>query len=368
MKIAAIAYHFAEYTFRLMSSIAEQPDMEVHLWFPEQRVEPYRRWLSPAVKTHFFFKPRLREPIYQLRVTRQILRQVGALNPDIIHVQNGNFWFNFGLPFARRYPLIITIHDLVRHPGDSQSNKTPQFVMEFGFRQAHHLVVHSQRIKDAAAKRLDMQSDRIHVVPHLALGKAQDPSANASIPPRQTVLFFGRIYPYKGLEYLIKAQPLVTQALPDTRFIIAGTGEDFQKYRNMMVNPEQFVVYNEFIPEDEIETLFRQASVVALPYVEASQSGVIAHAHTFSKPVVATTVGGLPDAIDPGETGLLVAPRDEKALAQALIELLRDPQRCREMGLRGRHKIDTIWSPQTVAQQTIDVYRAALTSHGRSRA
>ena len=76
---------------------------------------------------------------------------------------------------------------------------------------------------------------------------------------------------------------------------------------------------------DEVRaTLFQQASVVALPYIEASQSGVVPLAYMHMKPVVATTVGGLPEMVDDGRTGYLVPPRDEQALATAVVRLLRD--------------------------------------------
>ena len=139
-----------------------------------------------------------------------------------------------------------------------------------------------------------------------------------------TVLFFGRIWAYKGLEYLIRAEPLITAEIPDAKIVIAGKGEDFSRYRAMMVHPERFVVHNEFIPDDRRAELFARASVVVLPYVEATQSGVIPVAYTFSKPVVATTVGSIPEMVDDGRTGLLVPPRSEESLAEAIVSLLRD--------------------------------------------
>src|SRR5438552_16759897 len=96
----------------------------------------------------------------------------------------------------------------------------------------------------------------------------------------QTVLFFGRIWEYKGLEYLIRAEPLITAEVPEARIVIAGEGEDFGRYRLLMDHPEHFVVYNEYIPDQQRSELFRQASLVVLPYIEASQSGVIPLAYS----------------------------------------------------------------------------------------
>ena len=113
--------------------------------------------------------------------------------------------------------------------------------------------------------------------------------------------------------------------------------------------------------------MFRRASVVALPYVDASQSAVIPVAYTFGKPVVATTVGGLPELVEDGRTGFLVPPRDEQALADAVVRLLRDRELRHQLGANGKRKVDTECSPDAVAHRTLEVYRCALDAYRSSR-
>ena len=127
-----------------------------------------------------------------------------------------------------------------------------------------------------------------------------------------------------------------------------------------MVHPERFVVYNEYVSDNVRATLFQQASVVALPYIEASQSGVVPLAYMHMKPVVATTVGGLPEMVEEGRTGFLVPPRDERALAAAVVRLLRDSNLRRQCGLNGKRKLDEECAPAAIACQTLDVYHRAL--------
>src|SRR5690606_20252897 len=119
-------------------------------------------------------------------------------------------------------------------------------------------------------------------------------------PDGRRVLFFGRIHRYKGLDYLIQAEPLITQKVPDARIVIAGTGEDFGRYEEAIAGRDAFEVHNYRIPYEEGARPFQQASVVALPYVEASQSGVIPPASGFRRPVVVTDVGSLPEVVDDG--------------------------------------------------------------------
>jgi glycosyltransferase involved in cell wall biosynthesis len=252
--------------------------------------------------------------------------------------------------------LVITSHDPVTHIGE----KTPQRILDWGFCRAGQIIVHVPQMKDLIVKRLHMPGSRVHVVPHVLCG---DDSAQPQTQEEENcILFFGKIAEYKGLEYLIRAEPLITAQAPQTKIVIAGTGEDFGHYRRMMANPERFIVYDEYVSDEKRAELFRRASVVVLPYIEATQSGVIPVANSFGKPVVATTVGGLPAQVDDGKTGYLVPPRDETALAEAIVRLLRDPDLRRQLGANGKQKITIEASPDVVARNTVSVYQLAASA------
>jgi glycosyltransferase involved in cell wall biosynthesis len=178
-----------------------------------------------------------------------------------------------------------------------------------------------------------------------------------------TILFFGRIWPYKGLDYLIAAEPAISRACPKLRIIIAGRGEDFDRYRSMMIHPERFRVLNEHIPREDVARLFQQASIVVLPYSEASQSAIIPLAFAFGKPVVATAVGGIPEVVAHGKDGLLVPARDSDALAEAVVSLIQDRETRRRMGQRALEKTRNELSWTAIARQTTEVYQAAMTDH-----
>ena len=111
------------------------------------------------------------------------------------------------------------------------------------------------------------------------------------------------------------------------------------RYFDMMTDPDKFIVHNRWISDEERAAAFQQTRVVVLPYVEATQSGVVPIAYANSKPVVATRTGGLPDVVDDGKTGILVEPRDEVALANAVIKLLKDTKLCDSMGNAGKRKL-----------------------------
>jgi len=351
MKVAFVSFDFGEYCVRLASAIAQ--DATILLFLPPVEAEPYMHLLSNSVDLRSFHKPRLRQPLQQVAMMADLTKQIKDFYPDVIHLQQGHMWFNFALPLLRHYPLVVTSHDPVTHVGE----KTPQWIFDWGCYRAGQIIVHAPQMKELLVKRLHMPNSRIHVIPHILCG---DDSAQPHVQEEEhLVLFLGRISKYKGLEYLIRAEPLITAEVPQARIIIAGTGEDFNHYRRLMVHPEQFVIYDEYVSDEKRAELFRRASVVVLPYIDATQSGVIPMAYSFGKAVVATMVGGLPAQIDDGKTGYVVPPRDERALADAIVRLLRNPDLRRQFGASGKRKITVEGSPDVVARNTLAVFQLA---------
>ena len=352
-RVALISYNFGEYCVRLASALAEHAD--VLLITPDGLIEPHLTKLNSSVRLFSFAHPRLRQPLRQFRVIRKIFRRIREFAPDVIHYQGAHLWFDLALPFLRRYPLVFTVHDFQPHPGDRLSQKTPLWVEMFARRRADELIVHSQFLRDLVVRNLRGTAEKISVIPHIQIG--EDFPTSTSKEEDHLILFFGRIWEYKGLEFLIRAEPLITARVPDARILIAGQGEDFSRYTRMMVHPDRFIVRNEFISEDLAADYFQRASVVVLPYIEASQSGVIPLAYSAAKPVVATTVGGLPEIVEDGRTGYLVAPRDAAQLADAVTRLLLDPSLRRQMGKNGKSKLQAECSSEVIARKTMEVYQ-----------
>ncbi|MBM4404026.1 MAG: glycosyltransferase family 4 protein, partial [Candidatus Cloacimonetes bacterium] len=139
-------------------------------------------------------------------------------------------------------------------------------------------------------------------------------------PP--TLLFFGLIKPYKGLDVLIRAFALARQRLPRLHLIIAGDvyGEAGQYRRRLSeLGLDQAVeTHFEYIADNAVSGYFRRADVCVLPYRSATQSGIVQLSYAFEVPVIATRVGGIGEYVCEGETGMLVPPEDPSALAEAI--------------------------------------------------
>jgi glycosyltransferase involved in cell wall biosynthesis len=260
MKVAFVSFDLGEYCIKLASAMA--PEVEVLLLLPEHMGQRHSSQLNPLLKFKPFYHPRLRNPVRQIRMIYTLIQQIKKFNPDVVHFQHRHLWFNFALPLLGRYPLVITIHDPDHHTGDISARKTPQIIADFGYRRANQVIVHGEQLKAAVVRRLHIPGQIVHVIPMIALG---DDSAQKHVhEDDHVILFFGRIWEYKGLEYLIRAEPMITAQVPDAKIVIAGQGEDFARYRRMMAHPGHFIVYNEYISDDKCAELFRRSSVVVL--------------------------------------------------------------------------------------------------------
>ena len=362
MRIVFISYDWGEYCIRIANALSKKS--EVCLVLADEQAQPHLKRVGKNLEFREFHKPRLRQPLQQIKTIREIFRIIKAFKPDVIHLQQGHFWFNLALSFLKKYPLVITIHDPRHHLGDKGSQNTPQKLYDYGFRKANKIVVHVEPMTKIMVKEVGIPKDRIHVIPHVMLG--DDSEGKEIQEEKNVILYFGRIWEYKGLKYLIKAEPLISKEIPDIKIIIAGRGEDFGHYRKMMINPEKFIVDNDYVSNAKRVEYFRRACLVVLPYVEATQSGVIPIAYMFEKAIVATNVGGLPEQVDHGKTGLLVPPRDKMQLSKAIIRLLKDNPLRKKLAKNGKIKLESEWSAEAISEKLLSVYSEIIKESSHS--
>jgi glycosyltransferase involved in cell wall biosynthesis len=143
----------------------------------------------------------------------------------------------------------------------------------------------------------------------------------------KAILFFGRIVPYKGIEYLLEAyQLLLTDKRAKYKLILAGgpkkgAEQYVQQLRSILsesFGQEGVILKTQFVPDNEMELYFKAADVLALPYKEIFQSGVLFLAYSFGLPVVATDVGSFREDVVEGSTGFLCKPGEPAELAKAI--------------------------------------------------
>lgn len=221
--------------------------------------------------------------------------------------------------------IIFLCHNIVQH----EHRPFDEMLTRLAFRRGDYFIVHDRDSRDSLLRlkpEARVTVTDLPVFDAFASNPISREDARRALklePETPVVLFFGHVRPYKGLSTLIKAFPRVLQAIPSAHLLIVG--EFWQPRRSFEKEIEDLgfsanaTVVDEYVPNEAIPTYFLASDLVALPYLSASGSGIQQIAFAFSKPVVASAVGCLPDTVEEGKTGYLVPPGDPEALADAIV-------------------------------------------------
>ena len=258
------------------------------------------------------------------RVNRRVTRLLRDLQPDVIHFDGMSRRMVLALPGLRRWPIVLTVHDPALHLGEhSVATEVFRRLMHAG---TARFVLYNRTLKAAFCSKYRVSPERVHTTHLGPYDIFREWIARPTEPQSTTVLFFGRLSSYKGLEVLYRAAPRVAEHVPGVTFVVAGRAVAGYEppAPPCLPNGGRLETHLGYVSNEQLAQLFQRAAVVVCPYVEATQSGVALTAYAFGRPVVASAVGGLPEYVRHRETGLLAAPGDADALAQALINVLTD--------------------------------------------
>ena len=283
-------------------------------------------------------------------------------DPDLTHYQ----WLSApAIDWAllpRRRPRLLTPHGWLR---SEAWDERPSRGMRRLFDRMDAIVALSEY---GAARLTEAGVDhgRVHVIPHGAfdyLTRLRDEAPLARElegAGGPVVLAFGLIRPYKGTDLLIEAMA----GLGDAELWIVGRplGVDVEALRRRAAELSVSArIVPRFVSEREIPAIFRRADVVALPYGDAEQSGVLYTALAFAKPIVLSDVGGFPEVAARG-AARLVSAADRDELAATLAELLADDASRERLAMAARRAAEGPYSWDAIAAQTLALYRRLLDS------
>jgi len=292
-----------------------------------------------------------------LGATLRARRAVRRFAPDVVHLQAGigNDPRLVLAAGARPRRFALTIHDPVRHPGEAVS-RSATLGNRALLRAAGLIFVHAEALREELVAAARPRAPVV-VVPH-----GVDPGEAVSPPPEcPAILFFGRLGHYKGLDVLLDAMSGVWEQQPLATLTVAGAGDPGE---HPALADGRVTVRAEYVPDAEIPELFAAASCVALPYRQASQSGVGALAKRHGRPLVVSAVGGLPELVADG-SGLSVPAEDPAALAEALLEVLGDGELAARLGRAGAESAAGGADWRSVAAATLEAYEEHLLGGGR---
>ncbi|ACV62495.1 glycosyl transferase group 1 [Desulfofarcimen acetoxidans DSM 771] len=179
------------------------------------------------------------------------------------------------------------------------------------------------------------------------------------LPPEgKLVGTVARLSAQKGVSYLIKAIPHISEK--GVRFVITGDGPLREELESLakQLNLQEAVIFTG--ARNDIPNLLAALDVFVMPSVTEGLSIAILEAMASSLPVVASRVGGIPEIVREGVTGILVPSRDEKALAKAVSELLNNEEKASSMGMAARQQVELNYSASAMGSRVAELYREAL--------
>jgi D-inositol-3-phosphate glycosyltransferase len=313
----------------------------------------------------------------------KLIRYALTAKPKIFHILWNNRFDLFDRTLLMLYyrflgkKIVFTVHNVNADRRDSRDTRINRLTLRVQYRLAHHIFVHTEKMKLELIEEFGVQGGRVTVIP-FGINNAVP---NTSLTPgdakrrlglreeERAILFFGRIKPYKGLEYLIAAYRQLFARDDNYRLIIAGRPDRCEEYWRAIceeiredTQKGQVILKADFIPDDETEVYFKAADAVILPYRQIYQSGVLFLGHSFGLPVLAADVGSLKDDIVEGKTGFAFRPEDPADLARAIEQYFASDlyadlnNRRREIHAYAteRHSWDV------VSQMTMSVYASLL--------
>jgi glycosyltransferase involved in cell wall biosynthesis len=303
---------------------------------------------------------------------------------DVVHVQwlidrRADFRF-IQLLRALRIKIVYTVHDVLPHDEDTADNRT--FYKKV-YQYPDKLIVHSENNRKELLELFSIDPTKICVIPHgcqsvffdnfgMSLTTAR---RHLGIPlDARVILFFGLIKRYKGLEYLLKAFETIEHRCEKVVLLIAGSfptqSPDVRQYYSTLLaeysGHDNVRFVDGYVPVEEASHYFCASDLVVLPYVKASQSGVLLSAYAAGKPVVVTATGGLGEVVRDGESGLVVPPRDVQALAEACVRILNDAKLQRRFGREARLLAETAYSWTAIGARTVSLYQSLVLTTGTS--
>ena len=295
--------------------------------------------------------------------------------PDVIHVQYLpmlkwwlplDSWF-VALCRKRGSKIVLTVHDLLPHDTGEAYKRT----FDELYRMVDAIICHSDHIRTRLGAEFSVPAEKISVIPHgpffydLPASGLEQTLRTLEVEPNQMlVLWQGIIFPYKGIDLLLRSWQQVEAQADGVCLVIAGTGapELLDQIRGQVrqLGLKRVKLHFRFISTEELVALYRAASIVVYPYRAITTSGALATGLALDKAIVASDLPVFRELLTNRENALLVNPQDSTELAAALIELTRDPvlrerlaQKVREMSFG-----DQSWL--LIAEKTMQTYESTL--------
>ena len=307
-------------------------------------------------RTYLSWEARQLRGLSGLRSARRLAIRLRELDPDIVHIHESASHIAAGMA-ARlaRKPKIVVTRRTERSVRSGWAGVGKYRLW------CDKLICVSEAIRQ---RYLDagLSEKLLAVIPDFVDCRHFDPAAALSRDPAgpPTVVIVGQLSADKGHRVLLRAMRDVIKRLPGARLRIVGEGEEGSSLRRQVqaLGLDSHVEFAGFLPD--VRSAMAQAEVFVQPSLREGLGLAVLEAMAMARPVVVSDAGGLPESVAHGETGLVVPAGDAGALANALVNLLSDRGRAKQMGVAGRERALAHYDRPRIVERVIALYEDVL--------
>lgn len=294
-------------TVQIMHELKKM-DVEVCSFMPRQARRCLKEEFMPDIILYEQFSPRR----MQVRKLKRVGDAVLCKRPQLVwYMDNLASSVSVGLYLSCRVKQLLILHDIQLHPSYSKSLKTisasnyAHFLTWRFAEKGNYLLVLSHETYEQSIRKFPKYADKIL---ELTLGAHLPESTQAELEELRSLaqpflLFFGRLDKYKGISTMLKAYAMSEH--DSKKLVIAGRGILTEEDERLIAKDKRVILINRYIENSEMLWLFRNAQAVVLPYIEASQSGIIPIAYLYGVPVITSDVDGLVQYVEDKKTGII---------------------------------------------------------------
>ena len=259
-------------------------------------------------------RPGVTKKTFNLPLLVSIIHRIRKEHFDAIYFENLHTWNLPIMIMSGKVKTYQVIHEVIPHEGDSQV-KMVDLMNKAVVKFADTIVLRNKTYIQDMIDRYGISADRVK---YLELWRRY-PAYTTPVHSGR-VLFFGRINPYKGADNLLE----IVRLCPDIRFDVVGrVDSQMQGIVDQLAKEKNVKLNNDYVTEAEMREAFVNCDWVIVPYNSASQSGIIIDAYKYSRPVIAFAVGAIPEQVDDGKSGYLVAAGDNQKFEEILREAMQ---------------------------------------------
>jgi len=308
--------------------------------------------------------------LYSWQISKKLNKIVKEYSIDIIESSN---WFEtFFYFFIKSVPVVTRLHSSMKKlvkEGIFPNNLRTKSIAALEY---FYILMSDGIISPSKSLRLffykEYKIKKEITVIHNSIDIEKFPHSSEKESNLPTVLFVGRLEEMKGIEFLINAIPKVLNELPSTEFVFIGQDLKSLKYKMKWSEyakskiDNQRMFFKNRLPREELFGFYQKCWILVIPSIYEPFGIVALEAMTCGKPVIATNVGGLPEIIEHGRTGILIPPRDSSAIADSIIELIKNKNLRKEISSNSIRLVELKFNAKFITDKNLEFYEKVISS------